>query len=158
MNRWPFNTVSFQLLMLGIGLVLFLIIATVSIAGAASLRICYTDPLPNPDIASAPAFINGNPLAPDLLPGSTTESRCVGGPVSGEICTVPSTCQGGTCVAGRCSITPIPPTLLRGVNQDLTMRYRNTLGEEGPASDAKTFRVAPLSPKPVINSVAIVVP
>jgi len=118
-------------------IVVTLVLAILCIAGAtraASLQICYVDPLPNPDIATAPAFVNGDPLWPDLFVNSTSSS------------------------AGRCSIIPIPATIVRGTDQSVTMKYMNTLGEVSAPSNGKSFRLPLAPPVPVVNSVAIVAP
>lgn len=107
----------------------------VAIANAASLRICFVDPLPPPEVVTAPAFVNGEPFYPDLLPFSVL-------------------IDGNT----RCSVIPIPPTLVRGVDQVFTMKYTNSLQEVSDPSTGKTFRAPPRPQQPVIESVSLVSP
>ena len=89
-------------------------------AGAASLRVCMTDPLPV-DTATVPFFIDSLLETSDLLPGST---------VNGSI---------------RCKVIPFPLALTRGVDHAATIQAVNSIGEGGPASAPVTFR-APAIP------------
>lgn len=110
-----------------------ILLALATRADAASLRICFTDDT-SPDIATAPAFVNGNPLAADLLPGSTLT---------------------GT---KRCNVTPIPATVVRGQSATVTMKYANSVGEVSAPSNGLSFRNPALPPVPVITDVSVVAP
>lgn len=114
-------------------LTLSCMLALANLAHAASLRICFTNDT-SPDIATAPAFIDGNPLAPDLLAGSTLT---------------------GT---KRCNVTPIPATLVRGASATVTMKYANSIGEVSAASNGLSFRNPALPPVPAITDVSVVAP
>ena len=120
-------------LFLLVGLMALIAVLAASSAHAASLRICFTDDT-SPDVATAPAFINGNPLAPDLLPGSTLT---------------------GT---KRCNVAPIPATLVRGASATVTMKYANAVGEVSAPSNGLSFRNPALPPVPVITDVSVVAP
>lgn len=110
-----------------------ILLALTAKADAASLRVCFTDDT-SPDIATAPAFINGNPLAPDLLPGSTLTAT------------------------KRCNVIPIPATLVRGQSATVTMKFTNAVGEVSAPSNGVSFRNPALPPVPVITDVSVVAP
>ena len=112
---------------------LVLLLMLVGTAHAASLKMCWDDAsTTNADTVSA--FLGGQPLYPDLLPGSTLAT------------------------GKRCSTQSIPPTLVRGTNLSLTLKQTNALQEVSGASNAVTFLV-PLSPTaPTGLAVQIVVP
>lgn len=155
-DRWPYNTICFRLSLITAALVIYLLIVTASFANAASLRICFNSV--DQDVTRVQADLDASPLYEDILTTSTAQSRCVGGPVSGDICTAPSTCQGGECVPQRCAINPIPPTILRGRDLALTLRAFNALGEGSPASAPVTFRT-PLVPGQIQGvTISIVAP
>jgi len=112
---------------------LFLLTLFTGAASAASLRVCFVNALPNPDISTAPAFLNGTPFVEDLLPGTLVGNE-------------------------RCTTIPIPGTIAKGIDQSFTMKYANAVGEVSAASNAKSFRLPNTPPVPIINSVSIVVP
>jgi hypothetical protein len=158
LNRWPYNTTSFRLVLIALALFIWLVIETfhVKAADAASLRICYENTL-SPGVATVEARTDTAILYTDILANSIIESRCVGGPVDGDICTAPSTCQTGQCKALRCA-TRILPTIPRGQDIPVTLRAFNTLGEGGPASAPVTF-FAPAIPGAVTGTtIQIIVP
>lgn len=132
MNKWPYNTVSFRLAVIGSILIAILIAATVSIAGAASLRICYNDV--KADTADVFVYIGSTKTA-SVFPGQTM--------TNGNIC-------------GR--IDPLPPPVIRGTTLAYTLRATNSIGEEGTASNALSFRYPTVPGAPTLVSVGVDVP
>lgn len=110
-----------------------LTILATAYAHAASLRVCVLDD-PNPNIATAPVFLNGNAFNPDMLAGSTVAA------------------------GKRCSLLPIPATLAKGVDFSTTVKYANPLGEVSAASNALPFRLPQNPPIPTLDSIQIVIP
>lgn len=107
---------------------------------AASLRICFVDPLPNLDVSTAPAFVSPligtpTPLSPDLLILSALVEA-----------------------TKRCAVVPVPATLVRGRDFTTTMTYVNTLGEVSEPSNGVTFYFPNRPTKPTILEVQVVTP
>lgn len=110
------------------------VIASIALANAASLRVCYDDASVTADMATVQAFVDTAPLFADVLAGSTLTG------------------------AKRCSTQPIPASLVRGRDLAVTLRAFNAFGEGGPASAPVTFRSPAIPTALTGTTVSIVVP
>ena len=100
-------------------------------AEAASLKVCYKD-VPQ-DTEDVNLYID-NLKSGDIFPGQMQ--------TAGSIC--------GT--------LPLPTTVTRGVSKSYTIKAVNVLGEEGPASNAITFRYPTVPGAATLVSVGASVP
>lgn len=98
-------------------------------ADAAALRVCYNNLAV--DTADVWLYIGGTKSS-DVFPGQTQ--------LDGSIC--------GT-------VTPLPAGVVRGTTQSATVRASNSLAEEGPASNAITFRYPTVPGPPTLVSVSV---
>lgn len=104
----------------------------VPFARAASLRICWEEM--TADVVGVPAFFNDDPVYENLLVDST---------LSG---------------ASRCSVRPIPASLVKGKDFIVTLKAVNAVGEVSGPSNGMPFRNPASPPIPTLHSVEIVAP
>ena len=102
------------------------------LAQAASLKICYKD-IPT-DTADINLYINAVKSS-TVYPGQTQ-------------------LDGSACY----TIIPIPAAVVRGSSLSYTLKSSNSLGEEGPASNAITFRFPTVPGAATLMSVGAFVP
>lgn len=111
---------------------LVIMAALAAAAHAASLKVCYNGV--TADVADINLYVN-NVQAVDVFPGQTQGD--------GSICA---------------TISPVPTPVLRGTVQSYTLKAVNSIGEEGPASNALSFRYPQVPAAPTLLSVGTVVP
>lgn len=100
-------------------------------AEAASLKVCFTN-IPA-DTEDVNLYIDGLKVG-DLFPGQMQPDQSV------------------------CGTMPLPASVARGQAKVYTVKATNTIGEEGPASNAITFRYPTVPGAPTLLSVGAGVP
>lgn len=111
-----------------------LVLAFAAWAQAASLKICFGDASINADTVQVRVFADSAVLYSDILNGAFVEG------------------------AKRCNVKPIPASMVRGVNLQITLVGVNAFEEVGPASNAIAFR-PPLTPQSVTGAtLSVIVP
>lgn len=111
---------------------LVFLVALAGAASAAGVKVCYKDVAP--DVTDINLYV-----------GSTKTTSVFAGQ---------SQADGSVCA----TISPLPAPILRGTTQTYTLRAVNTIGEEGPASNALSFRYPSVPSAPSLVSVGAVVP
>lgn len=125
-----YYSLTLSAFMLVVTIVMFGVFA--GAAWPASLKVCFKDiPLDASDIN---LYVNTTRTV-GLFPGQMQSD--------GSVCA---------------TISPLPAPVLRGTTQSYTLRGMNSIGEEGPASNALSFRYPALPTAPTLMSVGAVVP
>lgn len=113
-------------------LIVVILLGLVSQAHAASLKVCYSNV--TADVSDVNLYI-GTTKVVDVFPGQTQGD--------GSICA---------------TISPLPPAVQRGTVQSYTLKAINSIAEEGPASNALSFRYPSVPTAPTFVSLGAVVP
>lgn len=96
--------------------VCMIVLLSAAWATAASLKVCFKD-VPT-EATSVKLYVGGLKAVEDVLVGGASQA------------------DGSTCT----TLTPVPPAVSRTTAQAYTLKSANSVGEEGAASNAISFR------------------
>jgi hypothetical protein len=122
------TTFQIRWIALGFFALILTVMATVTWAEAANIRICWDD-ASGAQATKIQAFADLTQLSANVLAGSTLNAPA------------------------RCKTILFPDALPRGVDFAITLKSENTFGEVSPSSNAVTFRAPVILPAPTILTV-----